>query len=268
MMRAILIWLLVMPTLAGAQTMKPSSGNAYEKHWRAMQACFQLVGDVNADASCVDTAMEHCRNAGVFEACLDSLSQWVAHDTARMQRALGLLPGEGRLRDPACDGTTFAPVELCRAQDATGLLLDLRRQMRAADIDPNALEDPIFHPRPIEDCIANAKSLAQAGHCVGEGALACWHAEEGRGPKDTIRTCLNAELAYWEKRMAESLEQLKEHDSLNDLQNYWNLTRFFKCSFEVKVRGPSSDVMVFWSDCMVQLTGGHVLWLETLAADK
>ena len=248
---------------AQAQTLTPSSGGTYDAKWRAMQACFQLVGDVLADAKCVETAIASCQNAGVYESCLDSLAKWVGRDISLMQRVLGLKPGEGLLRDPACDMQSIASAEECAARDATGLLLDLRIQMRDAGFNPDDIETPIFHPRPILDCIEAARGPAVAMHCVGEGALACWHDEQGEGPAGTIGLCLGYELTFWEIRMTAALAQLPQSKTASNMQSDWQTSRDSRCALAVEAWGPGSGEGEIWADCMLHLTGWHTLWLET-----
>jgi len=279
-MKYLLAILVVLPSMALAQTLKPGGGAGYDRHWRAMQTCLAKSESDTEDTACIAAAHDACLNAGVFEACLESLAKWVARDNSRMQRALGLLPDEGMLRDSACDGSAFMAPQLCRARDATGLLLDLRAQMRAVGRDPDNLEDPIFHPRPIEDCIKSSKSLMLATHCVGEGALACWHAEEGGGATDTIGLCLGEELDYWETRLTAVSAKLAVLDTTTDAQRAgdgfpqvlvtsraelgrdWHAYRKARCGYVTAIWGQGSGSGVMWADCMVQATGGHVLWLE------
>ena len=114
----------------------------------------------------------------------------------------------------------------------------------------------------------------------GEGALACWHAEDGAGPAGTIGLCLGAELTYWDTRLTAVTAKLAELDAATDtqrtadgvpatlatshaaLQRDWLAYRDARCGYVAAIWQQGSGAGEMWADCMVQTTGQHVLWLE------
>ena len=249
--------LCVLAVSVNAQTLKSSeSGGTYEKSERALLRCLSGSASEQSDKACADAALDRCLNAGIFEACLDSLHATVMDEVDLLARALG--PDSSEIGPPECE-TTSVLDPTCGADFALKSLMDLRQTARTMGIDLTSIEPPFFHAQPILQCIDAAPGPSVALHCVGEGALACWHGEEGAGPTTTIDICLNAELDYWTRRLDLVLSTLNPGPAL---QIDWERSRDSRCALVAEIWKDRTGAATFMTDCLVQLTGQHVLWLE------
>lgn len=267
MLRTILCAALaVLPPLAAAAQTK-EAGAGYRAGLDGLDLCLFQSGEDAGERACLSDAIEACKNAGFYEGCLEAHAAHLGALADLTRRALGLLRDELPEAASACQPDAFAPKALCAAQDAGALLLELRKMTRAEGFDSDIIEAPVFHPRPILDCIAAAGGPARALHCVGEGAQACWHAEAGAGPEGTISICLTYEQAYWDAQIAETLGSFTgdmDAELTALVHQDWETSLYARCELVARLSGSQPGSEVFWHDCITTLTGQHALWLQTL----
>jgi len=104
--------------------------------------------------------------------------------------------------------------------------------------------------------------------------------------------CFNREMAVWDEKMAQSLQQLRAGplgkimvkpeyrplgnnrsravpgaEIIDDMQKSWEATRAKKCDTESMFHEGNTFAGIVFGNCVLKKTGRHVIWLIDLIND-
>ena len=137
-----------------------------------------------------------------------------------------------------------------------------------------------FDAEALAFCLQDA---ANPAICIGTGSRACW---QGDAATITVGLCYAEEFAFWEAarqvleaelaqqdvRLDDELQELRgggvADAARGDVIGAWPAYRDARCDYVAARFGPGSGAGPAWTECRMQVTAEHVLWLQKLAREE
>lgn len=143
-----------------------------------------------------------------------------------------------------------------------------------------AQDGPVYDPKVLSDCIAQAPLIVDEAACVGLGADACIETEAGSSTVG-LGYCYQAELADWDARLNETYQllltqQAALHAELQDyrpgfpdplaqmrqMQRAWIAYRDAACDWEALQWSGGTGTGPAVAECLMRLTADQAIFLK------